>query len=320
VQVRVHAVGICGSDLHYYAEGGIGDTPNVYPAVLGHEPTGEIIKVGSGVTGWSKGDKAILEPAIYCYHCEFCATGHYNVCENLTFLSTPGTAGFFREFVNLPEKNLLPLPSGLTIEQATLFEPMAIVLHSIKLAQLKPGETAAVLGAGPIGLLTVAALKLLGAKRVWCVEPVAERRELARMMGADVVIDPRQVDPVKQILAETNKRGVDTALDCATKEDTVNQSIDVTCNAGRVVITGIPSEIQVKLNFHALRRREIGFFAVRRSNHDTEDGIKMLQEHPTKFAALVTHTRPIESIQPAFESLERYEDGVAKMVLTFPRP
>ena len=199
IQVAVKAIGICGSDLHYFNEGGIGDTPCVYPMVLGHEPSGVVAKLGAGVSGWSKGDAAVLEPAMYCYHCEFCMTGHHNVCNHVRFLSTPGEPGFFREFVNLPAHNLLALPRNLNFNEGTLVEPFAIILHSLNFAAVKPGETALVFGAGPIGLLTIAGLKLAGASRVWSVEPLAHRRELALQMGADVAIDPAQVDPVKQV-------------------------------------------------------------------------------------------------------------------------
>jgi len=113
VQVRVGAVGICGSDLHSYSEGGIGDSPCVYPMVLGHEPAGTVVKSGAGVTGWAAGMRAALEPAIYCYHCEFCRSGRHNICANIRFLSNPGIPGFFREFVNLPAANLLPKSDGL---------------------------------------------------------------------------------------------------------------------------------------------------------------------------------------------------------------
>ena len=109
-QVRVQAVGVCGSDLHAYAEGGIGGKLNAYPMVLGHEPAGVVAKVGSGVSGWQPGDRAAFEPAMYCYHCEFCMSGHHNLCEKLRFLSSPGDPGFFREYVNLPAGNLLALP------------------------------------------------------------------------------------------------------------------------------------------------------------------------------------------------------------------
>src|ERR1035438_4482453 len=134
VQVRVKAVGICGSDLHSYSEGGIGDMGNHYPMVLGHEPTGTLVKTGPGVTGWSPGDRAALEPALYCYHCEFCRSGHYNVCANIRFLSTPGHAGFFRELVDLPVANLLAIPPELSLELATVVEPLAVALHSMRFA------------------------------------------------------------------------------------------------------------------------------------------------------------------------------------------
>src|SRR5579872_7080428 len=132
VQVRPDAVGICGSDLHSYAEGGIGDLPCQYPMVLGHEPSGTVMAVGTGVTAWSRGDRAALEPALYCYHCEFCRKGLYHVCANIRFLSNPGQPGFFRERVNLPAKNLLPIPASLSLEVATLHEPLAVALHSLK--------------------------------------------------------------------------------------------------------------------------------------------------------------------------------------------
>src|SRR5215467_4892121 len=102
VQVHLAAVGICGSDLHAYSEGGVGGTPCVYPMVLGHEPSGVIIKTGGGVSGWQDGDRVFCEPAIYCYHCEFCRSGHHNVCSSIRFMSMPRDPGFFRDYVNLP--------------------------------------------------------------------------------------------------------------------------------------------------------------------------------------------------------------------------
>src|SRR3954469_15778877 len=159
VQVRVEAVGICGSDMHAYSEGAVGSTPNVYPMVLGHEPAGKIVKTGSGVSGLAVGDCGTLEPALYRYHCEFCSSGHHNVCANIRFLSSPGDPGFFCELVNLPAANFLPIPAGMSPEEATLAEPLAVAMHSLRLASIRPGETVTVIGAGPIGLLTIAALR-----------------------------------------------------------------------------------------------------------------------------------------------------------------
>jgi L-iditol 2-dehydrogenase len=316
VQVRVGAVGVCGSDLHSYSEGAVGDTPCVYPMVLGHEPAGVVLQTGAGVTGWSPGDRAILEPALYCYHCEFCLSGHHNVCANLRFMSNPGEPGFFREYANLPVRNLLALPAGLSLEQATLVEPLAVVLHSMQFVALRPGETAAVFGTGPIGLLTIAALKLAGAGRVWAIDPVAHRLDLARAVGADAIIDPRAADPVRQILSDTGNRGVDVAIDCAGKDNSINQSIHTTRNAGRVVVTAIPPGVLVPIEFSPLRRKEIALYNVRRSNHESGQALGLLAEYTTRFAPIVTHRRPLDEISRAFAQLETYEDGVGKVVIT----
>jgi L-iditol 2-dehydrogenase len=315
IQVSVDAVGICGSDLHYFSDGAIGDLPCTYPMVLGHEPAGTVLKTGPGVSGWSRGDRAALEPAIYCYHCEFCLTGHHNVCSNIRFLSMPRDPGFFRECVNLPAGNLLPLPANLSLEEGTLFEPLAVALHSMQFAAIRLGETVVVFGAGPIGLLTIAMLRLSGAGRIWSVEPVAARRELALKMGADAAIDPAAADPVHELLRETGGRGVDAAIDCATRGKSLDQAIGATRNAGRLVITGIPSASRVALDFHTMRRKELAVLNVRRSNHESEAALDLLRDRPALFAPLLTHTLPLDRIEAAFEMLERYEDGAGKVVI-----
>ena len=317
IQVAVKAVGICGSDLHYFSDGGIGEARCVYPMVLGHEPAGVVRKTGAGVSGWSTGDRAVLEPALYCYHCEFCMTGHHNVCANLRFLSQPDEPGFFREFVNLPAHNLLPLPAHLSDQEGALAEPLAVVLHSMQFAAPRPGETAVVFGAGPIGLLTIAVLKLSGVSHIWTVEPVAHRRDLARALGADAVINPGAAEPAREILRDTANRGVDIAIDCAGKADSINLCIQAACHAGRVVVTGIPSDDYIRLALHILRRKELAFYSVRRSNHDSETALRLLAAHSKLFAPIFTHTRPLADIQPAFELCEQYADGVGKLTITF---
>jgi L-iditol 2-dehydrogenase len=315
IQVAVKAVGVCGSDLHYFSDGGIGDARCVYPMVLGHEPAGVVVRTGPGVSGWSVGDRAILEPALYCYHCEPCMTGHHNVCANIRFMSMPAEPGFFRELVNLPAQNLLALPKNLSHTEGALVEPLAVIVHSMHLAMPRPGETALVFGAGPIGLLTIAMLKLSGIRRIWAVEPVAARRDLARAMGADAAIDPAAADPAREILRDTSGRGVDLAIDCAARGDSINQCLYAARNAGRVVVTGIPAEDHVNLAFHIMRRKELAFFSVRRSNHDSETALRLLASEPKRFAPLLTHERPLSQIQAAFELAESYADGVGKMTI-----
>ena len=313
VQVRIEAVGVCGSDLHAYSEGAVGSTPNVYPMVLGHEPAGRIVKTGVGVTGLAAGDRGALEPALYCYHCEFCLSGHHNVCANIRFLSNPHHPGFFRELVNLPVANFLPIPAGISCDEATLAEPLAVALHSVRLASIRPGETVAVIGAGPIGLLTIAALRAAKAGRIWAVEPLVHRIELARSIGADVAIEPREA--AEEILRGTGQRGVDCAIDCAAREHTTSQAIQLTRNAGRVALTGIHSTPFVSMDGSAMRRKELTIFNVRRSNHETEEALELLRAHPEWFAPLLTHAREIESIDEAFAIASQYRDGVGKMIV-----
>jgi L-iditol 2-dehydrogenase len=314
VQVRVHAVGICGSDLHAYSEGKVGSTANVYPMVLGHEPAGTIVKTGAGVTSLAAGDRGALEPALYCYHCEFCLSGHHNVCSSIRFFSSPPDPGFFRELVNLPVTNFCPIPDAISFGQAALAEPLAIALHSVRLTSIRLGETVAVIGAGPIGLLTIAALRAAGASRIWAIEPLAHRRALALEMGAHAALEPAEA--VHEILSATGRRGVDCAIDCAAGEDTTSQAVQLARNAGRIAITGIHSIRFVPLDSSAMRRKELTILNVRRSNHETHQALELLQAHPGWFAPLLTHTRQLDRIGEAFAIASQYSDGVGKMMVT----
>jgi L-iditol 2-dehydrogenase len=314
VQVKIEAVGVCGSDLHAYSEGAIGSTPNVYPMILGHEPSGTIVKVGSGVTGLAVGDRGALEPALYCYHCEFCLTGHHNVCANIRFLSNPNIPGFFRERVNLPASNFAPIPNGMSFAEATLAEPLAIALHSLRLASIRADEDVAVIGAGPIGLMTIAALRALKVSRIWAIEPLSHRRELALSIGADAALEPELA--FQEVLRGTNGRGVDCALDCAAAERTSDQAVHLTRNAGRIALTGIHSTQFVSLDGSAMRRKELTIYNVRRSNHETHDALELLRASPGWFAPILTHSRQIDQIDEAFAIASQYLDGVGKMVVT----
>ena len=313
IQVQVEAVGVCGSDLHAYSEGAVGSTPNVYPMVLGHEPSGSIVKIGAGVTGLAIGDRGALEPALYCYHCEFCLTGHHNVCANIRFLSNPNHPGFFRERVNLPACNFVPISAEMSFEEATLAEPLAIALHSLHLASIRADEHVAVIGAGPIGLMTIAALRARGAGRIWAIEPLKHRRELALSIGADAVIDPDIA--VEEIIRETKGRGVDCAIDCAAGERTTDEALHMTRNAGRVALTGIHSTPSVALDGSAMRRKELTIYNVRRSNHETAEALELLRLHPEWLAPVLTHTRQMDRIDEAFTIASQYLDGVGKMIV-----
>ena len=315
VQVRIDAVGICGSDLHEFTEGGIGGRPCAYPLIMGHEATGVVVQTGPSVTGCAPGERAAIEPAAYCYRCEFCLAGRHNLCANMRFSSSPGEPGFFRECANVPVESILRLPDGVGFVEGTLFEPLAVALESMKHAALNPLETAAVFGAGPIGLLTILLLRLRGAGRIWAVEPVLHRRRMAGAAGADVLLDPREEDPAHRILGDTGNRGVDVAIDCATRDNSINLGMRALRLGGRLVITGIPSELEVPLEIHTARRKGLSIFNTRRSNHVSRPALELLARHPDRFQPIVTHTFPLDRIQCAFQMLEDYSDGAGKVVI-----
>jgi len=305
--VRVSAVGICGSDMHAFAEGSVGDSPCKYPMVLGHEPSGVVEAVGEGVTGWAPGDRGSLEPAIFCYHCRFCLAGHNNLCENLRFMSTATEPGFFRELVTLPAVNVFPIQPTTSLEAATLVEPLAVILHTFDLGSFQPGESAVVAGAGPIGLLTIALLKLMGASRIWAVEPLRHRREMAIAMGADEAMGPADFGNLRRV--------ADIAFDCAAHGDTVNQCLYALKGFGRLVLTGIHAEKRLDLDIHLMRRTELRLYCVRRSNTEAHEACKLLEEHLPLFEPMITHRRKLADITAAFKLNQNYEDGVVKMLI-----
>jgi L-iditol 2-dehydrogenase len=274
-----------------------------------------VVATGAGVTGWSKGDAAAAEPAHYCYHCDLCLRGRHNLCRHLRFLSTPGEPGFFRDRVNLPVANLLRLPPGVSLAQGTLVEPLAVALHSLALAPPRLGESAAVIGAGPIGLLTIAALKRAGVGRLIAIEPLPHRQQLARLLGADTAIAGPDADLMRAIAADSGGRGVDLVFDCATKGNTADLALQIAASGGRIVFTGIPSELHIPMDVHVWRRKELQVHQVRRSNHEGTAALAMLAREMGVFAPLITHERPLSAIGDAFALVEGYRDGVGKLVV-----
>jgi L-iditol 2-dehydrogenase len=315
VQVRVTAVGVCGSDLHAWGEGGVGGLACVYPMVLGHEPAGEIVALGAGVTGWRVGDRVSCAPAIVCHHCAGCMAGRHNLCRRLRFLSQPREPGFLRERVNLPAENVLALPRALSDAEGALVEPLAVGLHAIALAGSVFGADVVVFGAGPIGLLTIAALRVAGARRVWAIEPLPHRRELAVTMGAHAALAPGDA-VAREVGRVTAGEGVAVAFDCATMPDTTDACLSIAAPGGRVVIVGIPSQPRLSLDPHLWRRKELDVLQVRRSNGEEGRALALLTDERRRFAPLVTHRLPLASVADAFALAAAYADGVGKLIVS----
>ncbi|GAH78503.1 unnamed protein product, partial [marine sediment metagenome] len=177
VLVAVKSCGVCGSDIHFYENGRIGDFVVRKPVVLGHEVAGEVVELGSEARMLKVGDRVAVEPGIPCRHCDYCRSGRYNLCRNVVFLSAPPHDGFFREYVAIAEDFAYRLPDNVTMEAGATIEPLAVGLHATGLIGLRAGDDVVVLGAGPIGLLATAAARALGAARITAVDLIPLRLE-----------------------------------------------------------------------------------------------------------------------------------------------
>jgi len=315
VTVRVRAVGICGSDIHYYLEGGCAGSAALYPSVLGHEPAGEVVAVGRGVESVRAGTRVAIEPAITCGACEFCKHGRYNLCENIVFLGGLQAPGLLREFATIPAGNAVPLPDAVSFAAATVVEPLAVILHALELTRLEPGQTVAVLGAGPIGLLSVAVARQMGASKILVADRIGPRLALARELGADVAVDISRDSVVDAILDMTGGKGAHLIFDAAGKPDSINPALRAVRPGGNVVLIGIPSDSITGVDLHAAMHREASLHVLKRSNRNDHEAIRMIESGRIPAARLVTHCFPLDRADRAFATVAEYAEGVAKAVI-----
>jgi L-iditol 2-dehydrogenase len=236
--VKVTAVGLCGSDRHWLVDGGIGDAILDEPLVLGRE------FAGVATSGRLRGRRVAVDPAINCGRCEPCRTGAENLCLDMRFAGHGRVDGALREQLAWPERLLHPLADSVTDVEGALVEPLSVAIHGMDLGGLQPGATAAVIGCGPIGLLTVALCRLAGARTIVATDPHQQRRDAAIGMGADNAVETAE-DPVADgaaLLGLTAGRGYDVAFDAAGDQAAVDTAVAAARPGGRIVLLGIPSE------------------------------------------------------------------------------
>lgn len=319
VLLKIASVGTCGSDVHYYLEGGIGDAIVKEPITMGHEFSAWIAKLGDGVAKKAPdlevGQLVAVEPAIPCGVCEFCQHGHPNICPDVRFCGTPPIDGVFAEYAVMPAENCFRLPAGFTPDEGALLEPLGIGIHTVDLAHLKPGDTVAVFGAGPIGLLTAAMARVAGASEVLMTEPLPHRREFALEYCADAVFNPEYEDVVAAMMAATNGRGVDVAFEAAGAHETPDQAAQVARPGGKVVVVGIPSDDKMVMTASHIRRKGLTIKLVRRMKHTYPRAIRLVHTGMIDILPLATHHFPLERIQDAFELVAGYRDGVLRAMI-----
>jgi L-iditol 2-dehydrogenase len=315
VLLRVMAVGVCGSDVHYYLEGRIGDQVVTDPIIMGHEFSARVAGLGPGVEGLEVGQLVAVEPGIACGGCEMCQQGHPNLCPHVRFCGTPPIDGVLAEYTIMPAENCFPLPAGFSPEAGALLEPLGIAIHTVDLAHLQVGQTVAVLGAGPIGLLVAAVARAAGAGQVFITEPLAYRRRFAQEYAADAAFDPDRDDVVAEILILTGGRGVDVAFEAAGAPETPQQAAAMARIGGAVIIAGIPADDTMTFSASTVRHKGLTIKLVRRMKHTYPRAIRLVQAGLVDVEALVSHRLPLARAAEAFEMVAGYEDGVLRAVI-----
>ena len=283
VAVEVEWCGICGTDLHEYLEGPIfvptAEAPHPLtgegmPVTLGHEFAGVVAEVGAGVDDVRVGDRVVVEPYVVCGRCDACQQGRYNVCRTLGFVGLSGGGGGFSRYVVAERRWIHPL-GDLGTDVGALIEPLAVAHHAVRLSGARPGQSAVVFGAGPIGLVTTAALTAAGVEQVVVVEPAEARKQKAAGAGAATVLDPRSVDVVEAVDELTEGRGADVTFECAGVDQVLATAIRSTRVGGTCVNVAIwGHEARVAMN--DLVFREVSVLGSLAYAHDHRATIEMV--------------------------------------------
>ena len=315
VLLQVASVGVCGSDVHYYLHGRIGSQVVTDPIIMGHEFSARVAEVGPGVDGLAVGQLVSVEPGISCGKCEPCLHGHPNLCPNVRFCGTPPIDGVFAEYTVMPAENCFPLPEGFSPVEGAMLEPLGIAIHTVDLAHLRAGQTVAVLGAGPIGLLIAAVAKAAGVSEILMTEPLAHRRQFALEYVADAALNPEEADVIAEIKRLTNGRGVDVAFEAAGESDTPQQAAAVARIGGKVIVAGIPADDTMNMNASTVRHKGLTIKVVRRMKHTYPRAIRLVQTGMVDVKPLATHRFPLERIDEAFELVAGYRDGVLRAMI-----
>jgi L-iditol 2-dehydrogenase len=289
--VRVGAIGICGSDLHWFAHGAIGDATLSQPLVLGHEMAGTV------VYGPLAGQRVAIDPAVPCFACQPCRAGHPNLCERIVFAGHGSTDGGMREYLAWPAHRLHVLPDSIDNVDGALLEPLGVAVHALDLAHVRLASTVAVVGCGPIGLIAVQLARQAGATVVVAVEPLAHRREMAATMGATFAVSPDEAGPA--VALASHGAGVDVAIEFAGTDAALAVAIDAVRPGARVVLGGIPGGDRTTFGASAARRKGLTLVLVRRMKEVYARGIALVATGAVDVGGLVSDRRPLDEAAEA---------------------
>ncbi len=315
VLVKLEYVGICGSDLHYYETGAIGDYVVKPPFVLGHEPGGTVIEAGENVHHLKPGDRVALEPGKTCGHCEFCKQGKYNLCPDVVFFATPPVDGVFQEYVAHQADLCFKLPENVSTLEGALIEPLAVGFHAAIQGDAHLGQTAVVMGAGCIGLVTMMALKARGVSKVYVVDIMKNRLEKAKELGADGVINGAEEDVLKSVMQLTDGSGVDLVVETAGTEITTRQAIQIAKKGSNIVLVGYSKSGEMTLPMSLVLDKELTFKTVFRYRHIYPMAIEAVAEGKVNLKGIVTDIFQLDEIQKAMDYSVQNKADIVKAVI-----
>jgi L-iditol 2-dehydrogenase len=307
VLVRIAAVGVCGSDVHYFEHGRIGDFVVREPLVLGHEASGVVVALGERATRHEVGQRVTLEPGVPCGRCTQCRCGRYNLCPDVRFFATPPIDGAFARYVTINEHFAYAVPDSMTDEQAALIEPLSVGLWAARRAEVKPGDTVLVTGAGPIGLLAVQAARVAGAARVVVTDLSKGRRELALRMGAAAAFDPVTEG------AEVAGLGADVLVECSGAQQAVTAGMGALRGGARAVLVGMGGD-EVRLPMSALQVREITVTGTFRYANTYPAAIALVAAGRIELDPLITGHFGLNQVEQALTTGSNGEGAVKAIV------
>lgn len=315
VLVRIKSVGICGSDIHAYELFDNGGVTIASPLILGHESAGVVEALGPGVKGPAVGTPVAVDPSISCEQCEFCLEGDPHVCQKNRFFGVYPTHGALREYLTHPAHLVFPLAEGLSVMEGALLEPMGIAMYVTELADIRLGDRVAVLGSGPIGLMTTQLVRLSGAAEIIATDVVPERVKAAPRFGADIALDASREDVVARIMDHTKGRGVDVVIHATDVEETVDQAMAIAKPAGTVVMVGIPHRDQVSFRHSPARRKGLTIKFDRRMKHTYPRCMALVQAGRVDVKPIATHHFPLERLADGLEMASHRRGGALKVMI-----
>ncbi len=295
--LKLNSVGICGSDLHWFNEQGIGDARLAAPLILGHEFSAST----------QNGERVAVEPAIPCGSCEYCLRGHPNLCPTVIFAGHGGQDGALREFMAWDEKCLFRIPDSISNDDGAMLEPLGVAIHALDLAHLRTGMTVGIIGCGPIGLLILQLVKLSGATNIIATDILQHRVDAARALGAQHAILAEDQRGTDLILAASAGRGLDVVFEVAGNQNAVEAAVDTVIPGGKLILVGIPSDDKTSFPASVARRKGLTIKLVRRMKLTYPRAIDLVTSGQVDVRSLITHRFRLEQAAEAFETAQRRE-------------